>query len=193
VGSSYKKKKIKKRARKKLKLKKAKLRGSSLIMSEVLGIRDFFKNTGEMSGIVHVVALPDEVEDLSQTSLQGFSLCLHDYQNLLFKLAGFPKDLIEAFLESEEYIEFKRHVSCSNIILVRKNQLDYLLSLRAPVMFVWSVGSTFESAQQFCEKSKSNPVHLCTEDRSGSYWVFDVSRDKIYEIIILKFLFQFNN
>lgn len=136
--------------------------------------------------MLHIVVMPIDISEHDTSFFQGFSNQLFDeYAKIFAMLPRFPHDVLEIFLDKDEFIASKRMGSALDVYQVRVDLMDDdHLDFSRDFVTIWSTESTFEAANSILKKFRFSPIHICTSNNDKTIFIEELNANKIYSLII---------
>jgi hypothetical protein len=140
----------------------------------------------ETTTISHIVLLPASILDEEESFFQGFSKpLLKYYLGIFYALSKFPHDLMELYLDRNNFVISKIGGSSLDIHLIREDLLDSeYVDFDRKFNVVWSTEATFNSAVTACSKFEIEPIHITTKERTNIQTIQDLDETRVTELLL---------
>lgn len=133
------------------------------------------------STIRHIVVLPRNVAGEGSTHFQGFSSALApDYIQIFDRLIDFPKDIMEPWLDSDQFAMSKMLGSSLDIYMVRVDLIDSdHIDFDRDFNVLWSTETDVDEVSARLGQFQIKPVHISTKWRVGVIPLDELTTDNI--------------
>lgn len=118
----------------------------------------------KITKIKHIIPIPEDNKNTTQTIFQGFSfLLVKEYIELLESIAEAPRDILDVFISQKKLAAYRILNPSSEIFLLNAKFIPKEFLNNNQITIFWSTKSTYKLTCDLCSKSENNPIHITTK------------------------------